>query len=72
MTPSVPRVPPVARDRLIDADQVACRLRMSKRSLYRFVSEGVVPPPVLRRRGMIAKWRESDIDAYLAGLAPQA
>jgi predicted DNA-binding transcriptional regulator AlpA len=55
-------------DRLIDADQVAHRLRISKRTLYRRLDRKRIPQPVERRRGVVAKWRESDIDAFIARL----
>jgi predicted DNA-binding transcriptional regulator AlpA len=58
---------PTGHDRLIDTNQVAHRLRISKRTLYRRVAAGRVPAPVEQRRGVIAKWRLSDIDAFLAG-----
>jgi predicted DNA-binding transcriptional regulator AlpA len=58
-----------SHDRLIDTAQVAHRLRISKRTLYRRLASNRIPPPVERRRGVVAKWRESDIDAFIAHLA---
>jgi len=70
MPPSV--LTSASHDRLIDADQVAHRLRISKRTLYRRLVKNRVPLPVERRRGTVAKWRESDIDAFIASLRPSA
>ena len=63
-------LPPGTHDRLIDADQVAHRLRISKRTLFRRLTAHRIPQPVERRRGVLAKWRESDIDAFIARLTP--
>jgi len=68
MPPSLP--PSASHDRLIDADQVAHRLRISKRTLYRRLGKSRIPLPVERRRGTVAKWRESDIDSFIACLRP--
>jgi len=65
-------LPSATHDRLIDADEVARRLHMSKRTLYRRLGKNRVPPPVERRRGTVAKWRESDLDAFIACLRPGA
>jgi predicted DNA-binding transcriptional regulator AlpA len=67
MPSSVPSSP-VLHDRLIGADEVARRLRMSKRTLYRRLARNDIPPPAERRRGCLAKWRESDIDTFIAGM----
>jgi predicted DNA-binding transcriptional regulator AlpA len=58
--------PSLLHDRLIDTNQVAHRLRISKRTLYRRLALNRIPQPVERRPGMVAKWRESDIDAFIA------
>ena len=62
---------PVLHDRLIGADEVARRLHMSKRTLFRRLALNSIPAPAERRRGSLAKWRESDIDAFIAGLRPE-
>lgn len=69
MPPSAP-LSSVLHDRLIGADEVARRLHMSRRTLYRRLAKSKLPPPAERRRGTLAKWRESDIDTFIAGLRP--
>jgi excisionase family DNA binding protein len=68
MPPSEP-LSSVLHDRLIGADEVARRLHMSKRTLYRRLAQRKLPPPAERRRGTLAKWRESEIDAFIESIA---
>jgi predicted DNA-binding transcriptional regulator AlpA len=60
--------PILRHDRFISSDQVAHRLHVSKRTLYRRVRLGIIPAPAERRGpGSRSLWRESDIDAFIAG-----
>jgi len=45
---------------LMTATELSLRLRMSQRSLRRWVAQGLVPPPVLPHR-----WLRSEIDDLL-------
>lgn len=70
MPPSAP-FSSALHDRLIGADEVARRLHVSRRTLYRRLAQHRIPPPAERRPGCLAKWRESDIDNFIAGLRPE-
>jgi prophage regulatory protein len=57
----------VAGKDLLTARDVAARLSMSTRTLYRLVAAGSFPRPVrLGRR--FARWRASDVQRFLDGL----
>ena len=58
-------------DRLLSAEDVADRLALSIRTLWRRLAEGLVPAPVVRDNKKYTRWRESDIAAYIKDLAPQ-
>jgi excisionase family DNA binding protein len=57
-------------DRLLCAKEVARRLGVSRRTLWRRLLQREIPPPVVRSRGRRALWRESDISAYIAAMTP--
>ena len=52
---------------LLTAKEVAHRLSIAVRTLYRLVNAGVMPPPIRLSRRLI-RWRVTDIDRYLEGL----
>jgi predicted DNA-binding transcriptional regulator AlpA len=58
-------VPP---QRLIDVTELARKLHMSVRKVWNLRSEGVLPKPVppIGERG--TRWRESDIDRWIASM----
>ena len=57
-------------DRLMCAKEVAKRLGMSTKTLWRRVNLRDAPQPVIRSPGRRALWRESDVNAYIAALRP--
>ncbi len=50
--------------RLIDADQVAAKLRMSRRQVFRAADGGMIPFGV--RVGRLRRWDEVVIDGFIA------
>jgi len=52
---------------LLNVDEVAHRLGVSRRTVYRMLESGDLPPCV-RVRGM-RRWRSTDIAAFVAGLS---
>ena len=55
---------------LLTADQVAGKLSVSKRTVYRMVAVGELPAPVKRNRKW-ARWPVTDVHAYLDKLLSQ-
>jgi predicted DNA-binding transcriptional regulator AlpA len=64
-------VPPVgsAEDRLLNVKQVATRLNVSTRQVWRLVAKNELSPPV--KIGRSARWFSSDIQAYGSCLRKQ-
>ncbi len=60
------RDPPTVPD-LLTAQQVAERLMMSVRTLYRLVKRGRAPRPIRLGRKLI-RWRRRDIERYVRRL----
>lgn len=59
-----PFAPPTPDEQLVTLDQIAARMRMSKRSLERYKKE--MPPAVMRgRRGRTARWVWATIRPWL-------
>ena len=52
---------------LLTPEDVADRLRISKRHVYNLVNEGNFPPPM--KVGRLNRWRELDVDSYVESLA---
>jgi predicted DNA-binding transcriptional regulator AlpA len=52
---------------LLSAEEFARVLAVSKRTLFRLRSKGLIPSPVAIS-AKIVRWRASDIQAYLDGL----
>jgi len=57
---------PVATDRLLSLRNVAARLDLSVRAVYRLMARGDLPPPV--KAGGASRLHESDVSAYLERL----
>ena len=55
--------------RLLDVNEVARRLRVSRSTLYKMVAAGKFPPPVRLPNGA-PRWREDDVDGWIDGLRP--
>jgi excisionase family DNA binding protein len=53
---------------LLTARQVAERLGVSVRTLYRLVERGVLPQAVRYSRKLV-RWKSADIDRYIAALS---
>jgi predicted DNA-binding transcriptional regulator AlpA len=51
--------------RLIDADQVAEKLAMSRRQVFRSADFGAIPPGI--KLGRLRRWDEVVIDDFIAG-----
>jgi excisionase family DNA binding protein len=60
-----PEQPPV--NSLLTAQQVANRLSVSVRTVYRLMDRGVLPRPVRYNRKLV-RWKSSDIDRYITSL----
>lgn len=60
--------PAPSTDRLLSAREVANRLGISQRSLWRRIAESRIPLPVTFPNGKRYYWRESDISAFIAAL----
>jgi excisionase family DNA binding protein len=65
-----PRRPePESPPDLLSAQEVARRLSIGVRTLYRLAEAGVVPRPIRFSRKLI-RWRTADIERYLRELPP--
>lgn len=56
---------------LLTAQEVARRLSVGVRTLYRMAEAGVVPRPIRFNRKLV-RWRATDIERYLQELPPAA
>ena len=54
--------------RLIDVKDIAQRTGLSERSIWRFRDSGALPSPV--RLGRLVKWREPDVEQWVAAGCP--
>jgi prophage regulatory protein len=61
------KCPPIASDRLITCQDVLDLLSESRSSFYALVRAGEFPPPI--KRGRASRWRQSEVDAYIAKIA---
>jgi predicted DNA-binding transcriptional regulator AlpA len=57
-------------EELLKVDDVADRLRVSRRSVWKLVSMGKLPTPVKVLAS--SRWRRADIDAFITGLCGSA
>jgi predicted DNA-binding transcriptional regulator AlpA len=53
---------------LLTARDVARRLSISERTVWRWTAQGLLPPPV-HPHARSTRWRAADIERYLQGLA---
>ena len=51
------------KDQLVDLEDVAARLVVSKRSVWRLIASGDLVPPV--KIGRLVRWFEADLQSYL-------
>lgn len=58
-------------DRLLRIREVMERTGQGKSTIYRKVAAGTFPKPV-SVGGQSVRWRQSDIDAWIASLMPRA
>ncbi len=65
--PTVPVPSTIACDRLLTVGQVAERLALSPRSIWKLCARGDLPQPL--HLGGSRRWRESDISKYIEALA---
>jgi len=70
-TRDAPHATPVAPDVWLPPDKVAEMLSISKRTLFRLVSAGKLPPPVYLTRRM-PRWKADAIRQCLEGISPDA
>ena len=59
--------PPEPETGLLRAEEVARRLGIGVRTLYRLVAAGIVPAPLRFNRRLI-RWRPAEVEQYLAQL----
>jgi excisionase family DNA binding protein len=57
------------RPLLMSAAQLASRLNMSIRTIWRFHSAGKLPDPI--RLGRLVRWRRAEIERWVAAGCPQ-
>lgn len=56
---------------LLTVRDVAQRLRIGTRTVWKWTSAGHLPPPLrLGKSGRTVRWKASEIDRFLAQLAP--
>ncbi|HBI43850.1 MAG TPA: AlpA family transcriptional regulator [Planctomycetales bacterium] len=55
---------------LLTAQEVARRLAIGVRTLWRLVAQGKLPQPVRYSRKLV-RWKVSDIDRYIQALSAQ-
>jgi excisionase family DNA binding protein len=55
---------------LLRVEQVARRLAVGRRTVWRWLSQGKLPPPVRLSRACV-RWRAEDIEAHLARLVQE-
>lgn len=60
---------PLANRELLTAQDVAYRLNVSVRTVWRWRAEGKLPPPIRYSQRLI-RWRASDIETYVRLLSP--
>ena len=65
--PFFPPPPEPARD-LLTAKDVARRLSIGVRTLWRLVADGKLPQPIRYTRKLV-RWKTADIDRYIQSLS---
>lgn len=65
--PAIP--PPSTRGKdLLTAQEVARRLSIGVRTLWRLVAQGSLPQPIRFSRKLV-RWKAADIDSYIQSLS---
>ncbi len=59
--------PPLVLPDLLTASEVACRLSVSPRTVWRWTAQGILPAPVRPSR-RATRWRAGDIRHFLDNL----
>jgi prophage regulatory protein len=65
--PDAPVALPPAGDRLIALPVVLAQLSENRSSFYALIRGGQFPRPI--KRGRSSRWRQSEVDAYIAKIA---
>jgi excisionase family DNA binding protein len=65
--PAFPSLPNSGKD-LLTAQDVARRLSIGVRTLWRLVAQGKLPQPIRYTRKLV-RWRAMDIDRYIQSLS---
>ena len=65
--PAFPSLPSSGKD-LLTAQDVARRLSIGVRTLWRLVAQGKLPQPIRYTRKLV-RWRAMDIDRYIQSLS---
>ncbi|MBE7559523.1 helix-turn-helix domain-containing protein [bacterium] len=63
---SPPKRPPMDAPVLLRPEEVARRLNIGGRTMWRWVAEGTFPSPDLRQ-GRVVRWKRETVDAWLEG-----
>ncbi len=61
------KIDPSPQPDLLTPSEVARRLSVAVRTLWRMVARGEVPPPI-RYNSRLVRWRRADIEAYVSSL----
>ena len=64
---ALPSLPERGKD-LLTAQEVARRLSIGVRTLWRLVAQGKLPQPVRYSRKLV-RWKVTDIDSYIQALS---
>jgi len=56
-------------DRLLDIEQLSTTICLAKQTIYNRLNRGEDLPPAIRL-GRALRWRESDVNAWVAGKLP--
>ena len=56
---------------LLRVEQVAERLSVARRTVWRWLAQGRLPPPLRLSPGCV-RWRAADIEAHLARLVQES
>src|SRR5262245_43581815 len=64
----VTQTEPISNPELLTSHQVACRLSLSVRTLWRLVRAGKFPQPIRYNRKLV-RWKTADVARYIAELA---
>jgi excisionase family DNA binding protein len=68
---TIPRSPPEPPVQLLTAKEVARRLKIAVRTVYRLTRAGLLPRP-LRLTRKIVRWRDQDIDRHMRELEKES